>query len=374
MKFSYTHHMPYTHVAEAGQDWPVANKQFDPERGAELYRAYIDNKVHAEEVGFDWIGCNEHHMSPYGLMPNPNLIAAAVIERTSRAGILQSGNIVPLTNPIRIAEEYAMLDVQSGGRLIAGFMRGIPHEYVAYNVAPDESYSRMHEACELILKCWTEPEPFGWEGEHYRFRAVSIWPRPVQQPHPPLVMSGTSRESATLAAELGATMGVLRLTDFAEARAMMDVYREVARSRGWEPEPRHFMVGMGCCIADTRERAVETMKAGQKYFFEVLGGGIRTAQRLVIQKTRYFEHEESRQNFPGLPGKIKQVSIEERIEKGLLLCGTPDMVIDQLRRVKAELGHGRMNLNIKIGNTPDDAVMTTMRHLKETVFPAVRDL
>ena len=374
MKFSYTHHMPYTFVDEAGQDWPVANKQFDPKRGAELYREYIDNKVYAEEVGFDWIGCNEHHMSPYGLMPNPNLIAAAVIERTSTAGILQSGNIVPLTNPIRIAEEYAMLDVQSGGRLIAGFMRGIPHEYVAYNVAPDESYSRMREACELILKCWTEPEPFGWEGEHYRFRAVSIWPRPVQQPHPSLVMSGTSRESATLAAELGATMGVLRLTSFEGARAMMDVYREVARSNAWEPGPEHFMVGMGCCIADTKEEAVETMKAGQKYFFEVLGGGIRTAQRLVIQKTRYFEHEESRQNFPGLPSKIKQVPIEERIEKGLLLCGTPDMVIDQLRRVKAELGHGRMNLNIKIGNTPDDAVMTTMRHLKETVFPAVRDL
>ena len=134
------------------------------------------------------------------------------------------------------------------------------------------------------------------------------------------------------------------------------------------------MVGMGCCIADTKEEAIDTMKAGQKYFFEVLGGGIRTAQRLVIQKTRYFEHEESRQNFPGLPSKIKQVPIEERIEKGLLLCGTPDMAIDQLRRVKAELGHGRMNLNIKIGNTPDDAVMTTMRHLKETVFPAVRDL
>ena len=281
--------------------------------------------------GFDWIGCNEHHVSPYGLMPNPNLIAAAVIERTRTAGILQSGNIVPLTNSIRIAEEYAMLDVQSGGRLIAGFMRGIPHEYVAYNVAPDESYSRMREACELILKCWTEPEPFGWEGEHYRFRAVSIWPRPVQQPHPPLVMSGTSRESATLAAELGATMGVLRLTSFDEARATMEVYREVARSNGREPGPEHFMVGMGCCIADTREAAVETMKAGQKYFFEVLGGGIRTAQRLVIQKTRYFQHEESRQKFPGLPSKIKQVPIEERIEKGLLLCGTPDMAIDRPR-------------------------------------------
>ena len=81
MRFSYTHHMPYTDIDEAGQDWPVANKQFDPKRGAELYREYIDNKVDAEEVGDDWIGCNEHHMSPYGLTPNPNLIAVAVIGR-----------------------------------------------------------------------------------------------------------------------------------------------------------------------------------------------------------------------------------------------------------------------------------------------------
>ena len=231
----------------------------------------------------------------------------------------------------------------------------------------------MREACRLIVKAWTEPEPFGWEGEFYRFRAVSIWPRPVQQPHPPLLMSGTSRESATLAAELGATMGVLRLTHFGEARAMQDVYRGVARDNGWEPEADNFMVGMGCCIADTKEEAIETMKSGQKFFFEVLGGGIRTAQRLVIQKTRYFEHEESKAKFPGLPGRVKQVPIEERIEKGLLLCGTPDMVIDQIKNLKKELGNGRMNLNIKIGNTPQESVLTTMRHLKETVFPAVRD-
>ena len=111
MEFSYTHHMPYSFIEGPDKDWPVPNKKFNPQKGIELYLEYIDNKVYAEECDFDWIGCNEHHMSPYGLMPNPNLVGAAVVERTERAGILQSGNIVPLTNPIRIAEEYAMLDV-----------------------------------------------------------------------------------------------------------------------------------------------------------------------------------------------------------------------------------------------------------------------
>ena len=374
MKFSYTHHMPYTFVDEAHQDWPVPNKQFDPQRGIKLYREYIDNKVYAEECGFDWIGCNEHHMSPYGLMPNPNLVGAAVIERTTTAGILQSGNIVPLTNPIRIAEEYAMLDVQSGGRLIAGFMRGIPHEYVAYNVAPDESFSRMREACELILKAWSEPEPFGWEGEYYQYRAVSIWPRPVQQPHPRVLMSASSPESARLAAEFKAIAGFLRLTDLESTRDSIAVYKDAAREFGWEPTEDDVIVGMNCCIAETKEEAMRVLKESQDFFFDILGGGIRTAQRLVLQKTRYYEEEGAVGRLSALVQKLRESTMEERLEKGILLCGTPDMVIDQIKRVKKALGNGRMNLTIKIGNTPQESVLRTMNYLRDEVFPAVRDV
>ncbi len=367
--------MPYTFIDDPDQDWPVANKQFDPQKGVKLYREYIDNKVFAEEVGFDWIGCNEHHMSPYGLMPNPNLVAAAVIERTRTAGILQSGNIVPLTNPIRIAEEYAMLDVQSGGRLIAGLMRGIPHEYVAYNIPPDDSFSRMREACELIVKCWTEPEPFGWEGEHYRFRAVSIWPRPVQQPHPRLLMSASSVESAKLAAEFKAIAGFLRLISMEDTRKSIDGYREAARGFGWEPEDEDIIIGMNCAIDDNLDDAIDTLSDGQAFFFDVLGGGIRTAQRLVLQKTRYYQEEiDPGARVVGTSSALRRVSIEKRIEEGLVLCGTPDMVIDQIKNLKKQLGHGRMNMTIKIGNTPHEKVLKTMHSLRDIVFPAVRDV
>lgn len=374
MKFSYTHHMPYTFVDKAQQDWPVPNNQFDPQRGVELFREYIDNKVYAEECGFDWIGCNEHHMSPYGLMPNPNLVGAAVTERTSRAGILQSGNIVTLVNPIRVAEEYAMLDVQSGGRLIAGFMRGIPHEYVAYNVSPDESFDRMHEACQLIVKAWTEPEPFGWEGEYYQFRAVSIWPRPVQQPHPRLLMSASSPESARMAAEFKAIAGFLQLVDHDTARNSIDIYKTAAREHGWEPTEEHIMVGMNCCIADTKEEAIETLEKSQEFFFDVLGGGIRTAANLVLQKTRYYNEKEAAARTSEVRRKMRSTTMEERMEKGVVLCGTPDMVVDQIKRLKEALGHGRMNLTIKIGNTPQESVLKTMHYLRDVVFPAVREV
>src|SRR4029077_19611585 len=151
-------------------------------------------------------------------MANPNLIAAALTQRTKRAKIAVFGNLVPLNNPIRIAEEYAMLDVMSGGRLVAGFMRGIPHEYVAYNVDPSESWGRLHEATQLIIKAWTEPEPFGWEGEYYQFPSISIWPKPFQKPYPQLLMSATNPEAADLAARYRAIIGMVFVQDLDWAR------------------------------------------------------------------------------------------------------------------------------------------------------------
>ncbi len=373
MKFSQSHHMPYTDIDEAGLGWPISNRRFDPARGIEMFRTYIGTKVDAEACDFDEIGCNEHHMSPFGMMPNPTLIAAAITERTSRARIQLSGNLVPLNNPIRIAEEYAMIDVMSGGRLTAGLMRGIPHEYVAYNVAPDESWGRMKEAVELILKAWTEPEPFGWEGEFYQYRAVSIWPRPVQQPHPPLLMSGGSPSSARFAAKHRAIMGILRVTNPEQALELMAVYKEQARQDGWEPGPDRFMVGLPTAVADTFEEAKAVLHSGTQYFFDVLQGGINRAQQLVLQKSRFNGGD---RNIRPLDKdqRMKLTPVEERIAQGQVLCGTPDMVVDQINRLHAILNHGHMNLIIKVGNMPDDFVGRSMRLLKDGVFPHVKGL
>ncbi|MSO66078.1 MAG: LLM class flavin-dependent oxidoreductase [Alphaproteobacteria bacterium] len=375
MQFSYTHHMPYTDINADGQDWPVPNKQFDPAKGVAMFKAYVEDKIYAEQAGFDWIACNEHHMSPYGLMPNPNLVGAVLAHQTKTAGILMSGNIVPIVNPLRVAEEYAMLDVMSGGRLVAGFMRGIPHEYVAYNVPADESYGRMFEAVELIKKAWTEPEPFGWEGDYYQFRAVSIWPKPVQK-MPTMVMSTTSELSAKLAARHRAVAGILALTDFEEGRKVIARFREYSHDAGWEPGPEHLMIGLNCCVAPTFEEARDILSSGQEYFFGVLGGGIRTAQRLVVQKTRYFFDAKA-----AAQGEKKFVnrrqgglSFDERVERGLILCGTPDMVVRQIERVHQELGNGRIGLSVKVGNISDAHVTRTLDYLRDQVFPAVRHL
>ena len=152
-------------------------------------------------------------------------------------------------------------------------------------------------------------------------------------------------------------------------------YREAARGFGWEPEAEDVIIGMNCCIDDTMDDAINTLSDSQAFFFDVLGGGIRTAQRLVLQKTRYYQEEaDPSARLVGTSKALRRVSIEERIDEGLVLCGTPDVVIDQIKNLKKHLGHGRMNMTIKIGNTPQEKVLKTMHYLRDIVFPAVRDV
>ena len=193
MQFYFFHLMPYDRLpADFDEKYDSAwvtfpNRHYDPEHGHQLYTRYLDELVYAEELGFDGICANEHHQNAYGLMPAPNLIAASLIQRTKRVKIAILGNALPLRDhPLRVAEEVAMLDVISGGRIISGFVRGIGCEYYSYGVNPTYSRERHLEAHDLIIRAWTEPGPFSFRGKHYQVRYVNVWPRPIQQPHPPV--------------------------------------------------------------------------------------------------------------------------------------------------------------------------------------------
>ena len=190
MKFSFFHLMPYPHLPDdfdskydsSALTYPNAN--FDPALGSALYARYLDELEYADQLGFDGIAVNEHHQSAYGLMPSPNLMAAALTRRTSNARIMVLGNAIGIRgNPLRVAEEIAMLDLLSGGRVDSGFVRGIGWEYFAHSINPVKSRARFDEAHDLIVKAWTSPEMFSWYGANYEYRYVNIWPRPVQRPH-----------------------------------------------------------------------------------------------------------------------------------------------------------------------------------------------
>ncbi|MGK9052974.1 LLM class flavin-dependent oxidoreductase [Xaviernesmea oryzae] len=374
MKFNFFHLMPYPDYDKLPHEWPVSTHGIDSRRIQALYNEYVDEMADAENYGFDWVGCNEHHYSPYGLMANPNLIAGALARQTKKANIAIVGNLLPLLNPIRVAEEYAMIDVMSGGRLVAGFLRGIPHEYIAYNIPPSESRSRLREATELIIKAWTEDEPFGWEGEHYQFPAVSIWPKPIQKPHPRILMSASNEESAEFVAKMRAIMGITLIQDLGAARKAIEHFKNVARGYGWEPTPDDILVGQQICIADTDEEAREHMAAAQTYFHQTLMRPQRSAQQLVLQQSRYYTGSDVGENFQKRLATLRNRTVDEQIEAGSIICGSPESVVKQITRLNQELGCGLLNLTIKVGNMPGSVVRRGMELFRDRVAPHVAGL
>src|SRR5262250_2656278 len=165
--------------------YPLARKHFDVKVAVRTYAEHLQSWEEMDRLGFDGVGFNEHHCSPYGLMNSPNLMAAAAAQRTKNLKLLIYGNLLPLHEPLRLAEELAMIDCLSNGRLISGFARGIPREYQVHNVPLKDSRARFEEAYEIVTRAWSE-EIFSYEGQFWSYKDVAIWPRPVQQPHPPV--------------------------------------------------------------------------------------------------------------------------------------------------------------------------------------------
>lgn len=375
LQFSLFHLMPYPYLDEPPGTWPVPSRLMKQRTDASvLYGQYLDEMVRAEDMGFDYIGCNEHHFSAYGMMANPVLIGAALSQRTRRIKLMMAGAIVPISNPVRLAEEYAMLDQMSGGRLVAGFMRGVAQEYVAYNINPDDSWLRFEEAWELIHKAWTEPEPFGWEGEYYQFPAISLWPRPVQVPHPPVFMSGTSPEAVRFAAHRRAMMGVA-FVEADLARNNIALYQQVAREAGWEPERDRFLFAQTCYVGATDAEAREALAEHHAYYVTHLFSAARSMSQLVTTNTEY-DRDQANRDFRAARRATRRADfdVDEQIARGQLLCGSADTVVEQIRHWVQHVGHGVLQLSFQTGSLPHEQTLQSMERFERMVLPHVRDL
>jgi alkanesulfonate monooxygenase SsuD/methylene tetrahydromethanopterin reductase-like flavin-dependent oxidoreductase (luciferase family) len=163
---------------------------YDREAGSRAFRGMVERSRYAEELGFDWVSVSEHHYSPRILTPSLPIAAAYIASHVHNIKIALLGPIVPQSNPVLLAEEMAMLDTMAEGRLIVGMLRGTTNEMMTYDLNPEESRERTDEGMELILRAWMEPEPFGWQGRHFHYRTVSVWPKPLQQPLPPTEIVG----------------------------------------------------------------------------------------------------------------------------------------------------------------------------------------
>src|SRR5918912_1552349 len=233
MKFEMFHLMPYRELPEDFKEkyrsvWvDIPSDLFDPVRAHTMYNDTLDELEFAAAAGYDGLCVNEHHQNAYGFMPSPNIMAATLARRTRDVALIVLGNSIALYNPpIRVAEEFAMLDVISGGRLVAGFPVGTPMDTnFCYGQIPALTRDKYAEAHDLIMRAWAEEEPFAFDGKYNQLRWVNCWPKPIQQPHPPIyIPGGGSIETYDFCLEHDYNYSYLSFYGYLAAKSLMDAY------------------------------------------------------------------------------------------------------------------------------------------------------
>jgi len=353
------------YMGPAPSGWPVPSAGYSSEIAERSMQSSLDQFRLADEVGFDWVTVAEHHFAPFSLTPNPMVMAGALSQVVKRAKIALLGATIPILNPIRVAEEFAMLDTMTGGRVVAGMLRGTPNEYVTYNINPAESRERFEEALLLIRKAWTEPQPFGWEGRYYQYKSVSIWPRPKQLPHPPIYMSGSSPESGEFAARNQVGLG-FAFTNVPQASKAAAYYREQAAKADWTPTPDHVIYRVNVHVAETDEQAHDDMMSTNVGPRVSLTMANRAVEGAAADAGYYGRDIDAQRN------RLATHDLKERIELGQLLLGGPETVLKQIKRIRDELGAGIIDFTL--GSQMGDKTIKAIELLGTKVVPRMREL
>jgi alkanesulfonate monooxygenase SsuD/methylene tetrahydromethanopterin reductase-like flavin-dependent oxidoreductase (luciferase family) len=341
----------------------------------------MDELEFAAECGFGAICVNEHHSNGYGLMPSPNLIASALARRTSDVALCVMGNSLALYNPpTRVAEEFAMIDCISGGRLIAGFPVGTPMDTCfAYGQNPSMLRERYHEAHDLVLRAWTEQDTFAFNGRFNQQRYVNIWPRPIQKPHPPIwIPGGGSVETWQWCAEMDHVYAYLSYFGYKAGQVTMQgFWDEMARlGKDRNPYRAGFLQFVG--VAETREEAYRLYREPAEYFY---GRCLHVDPRFA-GAPGYTSEATQR---AGVVGQVAQVARMRRfdtlaremdaiVDKGYVIIGSPDEVAEQLKEVATDLNVGHLMLLMQFGNMGKDLAMYNTKLFAEKVMPQLSDV
>jgi alkanesulfonate monooxygenase SsuD/methylene tetrahydromethanopterin reductase-like flavin-dependent oxidoreductase (luciferase family) len=387
MKLLWFHLMPYARLPEDFRQrhnsvWVDLDRSlFDPVYAHRLYNEYIDELEYAAALGFDAVCVNEHHANAYGLMPSPNLIAAMLARRGGDAAICVLGNSLALYNPpTRVAEEMAMLDCISGGRLIAGFPVGTPMDTCyAYGQNPSMLRAKYQEAHDLVLQAWTRPETFAFNGRFNQLRYVNIWPQPLQKPHPPIwIPGGGSLETWQWCAEMDYVYCYLSYFGYMAGReTMMGFWREMERlGKDRNPYRAGFLQFVG--VAESRAEAEKLYKEPAEYFYgrclhvdsryaSPPGYASEATQRARITSQVTLAAQRAQTVAGG-------ASWDEILAKGFVIIGSPDEVAAQLRQVALDLNVGHLMLLLQFGNMGRDLTSFNTRLFAEKVMPQLRGL
>jgi len=383
MKFTWFNLMPWPHLPDDFREkhrsvWvDIPSSLYDPVKGHELYNIYLDELEYAEQLGYDGIGVNEHHANAYGMMPSPNIMAAALARRTSKAALVVLGNSIALYNPpIRVAEEFAMLDVISGGRLLAGFPVGTSMDtnYV-YGDIPALTRERYAEAHELIMRAWREPEPFAFNGRYTKLRYANCWPKPIQSPPPIFIPGGGSLETYDFCLDFDYVYCYLSFGGYKRAKQLMDGYWQRVKDRGKDLSPYRAGFAQTIVVAESDAEAERDYREHIDYFYNrclhVYPGfadapGYRTIKTLKANVTSQMTQQAL--------GDVSNMSWDQLVHDGYVIAGSPDTVAKQMKELITGLRVGNIFCLIHVGNMPKDKCMRSSKLFAEEVMPQLRDM
>jgi alkanesulfonate monooxygenase SsuD/methylene tetrahydromethanopterin reductase-like flavin-dependent oxidoreductase (luciferase family) len=384
MRFTWFNLMPWPFLPDDFREkhrsvWvDIDSRLFDPAASHEVYNRYMDLLEYAATLGFDGIGVNEHHQNGYGIMPSPNLIAAGLARRTRDVALVVLGNSIALYNPpVRVAEEFAMLDCLSGGRLVAGFPVGTSMDTnYCYGQIPALTREKYLEAHDLILRAWHDPEPFAFNGRYTKLRHVNIWPRPIQQPNPPIhIPGGGSVETYDFCIDNTYSYSYLSFTGYIRAKALLQGYWDrVAERNAPDTSPYRAGFAQTICVAETDSEAERLYAEHVSYFYNrclhIYPGfadapGYRTIK--TIQSGALSQFSPARSGFPDLSWK-------DLTEKGHIIAGSPETVRQRMEDLIKSLHVGNIFCIFQVGDMPSDKCMYSTKLFAERVMPGLRGL
>jgi alkanesulfonate monooxygenase SsuD/methylene tetrahydromethanopterin reductase-like flavin-dependent oxidoreductase (luciferase family) len=373
VRFFSFHLMPYPALPDDydGPAWVTCpNELYDPHVGAEVYNRYLDELIYAEELGFDGVCVNEHHQNAYGIMPSPNLMASILARQTSRVKIAVVGNALPLYDPpTRVAEEFAMIDNISRGRLIAGFVVGGGPEYYSFSINPAHAREKFQEAHDIIIKAWTEPGPQEFIGKHYRLRFLNTWPRPYQQPHPEVWIpgAGSLETMEFVARHRYAYMGIPYF-HFDVFRRTFAMFRDACEREGYEADPLQSGWLVPIFVAETDAEARRIYEDHWWYFVRRLLPGItisppgytslRSVENIVKNATSFAERLET---------------WEDTVAGRYAIVGSPDTVTELLVDSLEQLGIGNLLGLFQLGTLGLSETRANLELFAEQVMPRLRE-
>ena len=359
----------------------IPSSVYDPKVGADLYHRYLDEWALCDELGIN-IMVNEHHTTATCATSVCTIPMAILARETKKVRLLCLG--MPIANrmdAVRVAEEYAMLDVISRGRLEMGFVKGAPFEVWPANSNPATLMERFWEAHDLILKALTTHDgPFNWEGKHFHYRQVNVWPRPYQFPHPPIWMSVMSPGSAAEAGSRGYSIASLN-TGYQRTPEIFEGYRKAATDAGREAPTERFgylaIVGVGDTDEEGKRRADQildysrtTPRAASQFWFPP---GY-TSNEITAQML----HNRGPNMIPLRNGgqfEMQFGTVDEFIDAGVAFAGTPDTVFEQIKEFHQHVGGlGQLLMMAQGGHISHDDTVSNLRLFSKEVLPRLSDL